>query len=128
MKEANRRNHLFNVARTALWREDVEDATATAARYSEAVAVHNVLFEVQQAHELNALIAISNGDYNAALSELGQANLQNPRVLLLQGKALKELGALDAARAVLTSVVDFNQFNVNLAYERPRAQAMLEKL
>ena len=128
VKEANRRNHLFNVARTALWREDVEDATATAARYSEAVAVHNVLFEVQQAHELNALIAISNGDYNAALSELGQANLQNPRVLLLQGKALKELGALDAARAVLTSVVDFNQFNVNLAYERPRAQAMLEKL
>ena len=82
---------------------------------------------MQQSHELNALIAISNGDFETAVGELAQANQQNPRVLLLKGKTLKELGDADAARAALTSVVDFNQLNVNLAYERPRAQAMLEE-
>jgi len=127
VKEATRRNHLFDLARTALWQGDVDGATATAAQYSEAVAVRKVRFEVQQSHELNALIAISNGNFDAALGELAQANQQNPRVLLLKGKTLKELGDTDAARIALTSVVDFNQLNVNLGYERPRALAMLEE-
>ena len=82
---------------------------------------------LQQSHELNALIAISNGDFEAALGELAQANKQNPRVLLLKGKALKELRDADAARTALTSVVGFNQLNINLGYERPRALAMREE-
>jgi tetratricopeptide (TPR) repeat protein len=128
VQEAARRNHLFDAARCSLAAGDVEAATTMAAQYAEAVAVYDVRFEVQQSHELNAMLEIANGDDQAALLELDQANQLNPRVMLLRAQALQRMGDVDDARAALLGLVDFNQLNINLAYERPKAQKMVEEL
>lgn len=128
VKEAARRNHLFDTARCALAAGDADAATTMAARYAEAVAVNDVRFEVQQSHELNAMLEIAAGNEGAALLELDQANQLNPRVMLLRARALQGMGDLDDARSALHELIDFNQLSVNLAYVRPRAREMVESL
>jgi len=128
VQEATRRNHLFDAARCALAAGDAEAAMTIAAQYADAVAVNDVRFEVQQSHELNAMLEIAVGDEGAALLELDQANQLNPRVMLLRARALQGMGDLDDARSALHDLIDFNQLNVNLAYVRPKAQEMVEEI
>jgi hypothetical protein len=58
VKEATRRQALFDEARVALARHDVAGAKAKAAAYATAVAAHKVPFEMRQTHELNGRIAL----------------------------------------------------------------------
>jgi hypothetical protein len=128
VKEAATRNHLFDAARCSLAAGDAEAATTMAAQYADAVAVYDVRFEVQQSHELNAMLEIAAGDDGAALLELDQANQLNPRVMLLRAQALLGMGDVDDARSALHELIGFNQLAINLAYVRPKAQEMVEEL
>lgn len=128
IKETVRRNHLADSVRVALRRGDLELATALAEDYRTAVARHNVRFELQQAHELDGLIALASGNPQAALFELANANQQNPRVLFLNARAFADAGDRKAARAACRHVIDFNQLNFNLAFVRGEARSILKEL
>lgn len=128
IKEAVRRNDIYESARLALAARDLKSAENLADDYREAVALHNVRFEVQQSRQLDGLVALASGEPTAALFELANANQQNPQVLLLNALAFSAAGDREAARAACLQVVNFNQLNFNLAYVRGTAKKMLEEL
>ena len=87
----------YNMARVALARHDLATAKADAEAYAiGAQAKHNVL-RMRQAHELAGLIAIHDQKFDLAVTELGQANQQDPAVLFATARAYQ--GAGDAAKA-----------------------------
>jgi len=125
VKEANKRNSLFNTARVALKRGDLKTAHAQAQAYQTQVFVKKAPFEVWQVHELLGMIAISQHKYDVALEELSKSTDQNPRVLYLTAVALQGKGDTQRARAAAQAVAEFNALNGNYAYVRPAAQKML---
>ncbi|MGH7572760.1 MAG: hypothetical protein ACREMK_13105 [Gemmatimonadota bacterium] len=97
IKEATRRNHLYNEALVALARGDAATAREKAAAYHTAVQGPAIPFELRQDHELMGRIALAEGKASEALAHLGQANQQDPRVLLLTAEAYKASGDEQAA-------------------------------
>lgn len=128
VKKATERNIVFDLARVALWRGDLAAATELAADYREAVAEHDIRFEVQQSHELDGMVALAEGDNDTALVQLAQANQQNPEVLMLTARARAAAGDVAAARQACQRVIDFNQLGFNLAYVRNNARRLLAEL
>jgi tetratricopeptide (TPR) repeat protein len=125
VKEANRRNGLFNTARVALKRGDLKTARAQAALYRTQVDVKKVPFEVKLVHELAGMVALAEHQYDTALNELALANEQSPRVLYLTATALEAKGDTQRARTTAQAVADFNALDPNYAFVRPAAQKML---
>jgi tetratricopeptide (TPR) repeat protein len=125
VKEANRRNNLFNTARVALNRGDLKTAQAQAAQYQAQVDLKKRPFEVWQVHELLGMIAISGRQYDVALTELSKSNQQDPRVLYLTAVALQGKGDTQGARTTAQVVAEFNALSFTYAYVRPAAQKML---
>jgi tetratricopeptide (TPR) repeat protein len=128
LKQAVVRNTTFDIARAALSKAKLKRATELAASYREAVAELEIRGEVQQVHELTGMLAIASGDFETALWELAHANQENPRVMLLTGRAFQLAGDAEAARQACAQVVDFNEINLNLAYVRNAAIEFIENL
>ncbi len=84
----------YNLARVALGKKDL--ATAKSEAQSFMSGVKNPV-QTKQAHQLMGLIAIEEKDYDKAISELKQANQQNPYDLYRLSQAYQ--GKDDAAKA-----------------------------
>jgi len=125
VKEATRRQAIFEEARVALARKDAAAAKAKAAAYASAVAVKKLPFEVKQTHELAGHVALAEKNYPAAAAELRQANDQDPRVLYLLALALQGAGDAQKAKEVGARAADFNALSPNYGYVRAKAKAMI---
>jgi len=125
VKENARRNNLFNVGRVALKKGDLSTARATSEKYTAAVAVKKVPFEVWQAHELAGMVALHAKDYDTALKELAQASNQNPRVIYLTGLAYQGKGDSTKAAESFRAAADWNQLSGLLPYVRNDARRQL---
>ncbi|UCC71013.1 MAG: tetratricopeptide repeat protein [Gemmatimonadota bacterium] len=128
VKEATRRNHLYDAVRVALMSDDLATARTETEAYGEQVRMHNIPFEVRQHHELLGMIALHEEDYETAIAEFAQANRQDPQVLLMSAKAHQNAGHDEEARALLEQAANFNQLNFNYAYVRAKAQKMLSEM
>ena len=127
VKEAVRRQLLFDETRVALAKGDIVTAKAKANAYALQVATKKIPFEMRQQHELAARIAIAEKDYPVAVQELEQASQRDPRVLYLLAVALQGKGDSARAREVCTQAANFNELAVNYAYVRSKAREMLAK-
>jgi tetratricopeptide (TPR) repeat protein len=116
VKEATRRNYIFEQGRLAVAKNDLTTAKARSAEYAKQVAVKSVPFEVQQQHELAGLIALAEKRGAAAAQEFKAANQQDPRILYLTSVALREAGDTQRASAVATKAAKFNGLSFNYAY------------
>ena len=125
VKEAARRNALFDQARVALARNDAATARARSKAYAEKVAVGKVPFEVRRSHEIAGLIALQAKDYPIAIAELKQANQQDPKVLYNLARAYRGQGEAALARQTFQKAADFNGLGFNYAYVRTKAQKAL---
>jgi tetratricopeptide (TPR) repeat protein len=128
IKEATVRNQNYDLARIALWRADLEAASELADAYREEVATHKIRFEVQRTHELDAMIALAEGDTDAAIIHLEQANQQDPQIWLLKARTYAAMGDDDSARRACEQVINFNQLSFNLAFVRNAARELLQTL
>jgi tetratricopeptide (TPR) repeat protein len=128
VKEAARRQDLFDLARVALARGDVAGARAKADAYASAVARRKIPFEVRQSHEIAGMIALQEKDYARAVSELTQANQLDPRVLYHLARAYQGKGDGKAARETARQAAEHNGLNFNYAYVRGRARQLLGQL
>ena len=128
VKEAVARNLKYDLTRVALWKGDLATASELADAYRDAVKINNVRFEIQRTHELDAMIAIAEGDLDDAIVHLEQANQQDPQIWLLKARAHAAMGDTDTARLACEQVIDFNQLSVNLAFVRNTARELLESL
>jgi tetratricopeptide (TPR) repeat protein len=126
VKENVRRNGRYFDALVALHQGDVAGARSHADAYRTAVEVARIPFEVWRVHELAGRIALAEKKFDAAATELGKANRQNPRVLFLQAKALEKAGKTKQASDVLRQVADFNQLGFDYAFVRDEAREKLE--
>jgi tetratricopeptide (TPR) repeat protein len=128
VKEAARRNSLFNLGRVELAKNDLAAAKASSETYAKTVDVKQVPFEVRQSHELAGLVALAAKDYPEAIAELKQANQQNPRVLYSLALAYQGNGDAERAKKACRQAADFNSLNFNYAYVRTKARKMLDTM
>jgi tetratricopeptide (TPR) repeat protein len=126
IKEATRRNHIYNQALVALAEGDMAKAKERAAAYHTAVQEPAVPFELRQDHELMGRIALAEGKGAEAVAHFEQANDQDPRVLLLTARAHEAAGNEQAAAELIRQVAEFNQLSFPLSYVRAEAQGMLD--
>jgi len=124
VKAAARRNALYDQTRVALARRDLAAAKASAASYAKAVAAKQIPFEVRRQHELAGLIALADGKARAAVTELAQANQQDPRVLYDYAAALAGAGDPSKARVAARKAAEFNALSLNFGYVRSKARAL----
>ena len=122
VKEATRRNHLFEQARVAVAKKDLATAKAKAAEYTTQVAVKKVPFEVRQQHELAGLIALADKQPAMAAEEFSRANQQDPKILFLTAIAWREAGNAAKATSFATKAAKFNGSRFNYGYVRKKAE------
>ena len=123
-KANQRRLALFNRVKVALARGDVADARAAAALFSAQVADSGSPFQQRLGHEIAGRIALADKRWDAAIAELGQANLLDPwnRYRLSQAYAGK--GDAAKARQLADSARNDNTLtNLNLALVRHAMKA-----
>jgi tetratricopeptide (TPR) repeat protein len=125
VKEAVRRNHLFDETRVALAKGDLPTARAKAAAYAKQVAAKNVPFEVRQSHHAAGLVATAEKDYPKAIAELQKANQLDPRVPYALALAYRGKGDPGPAKEFCKKAAEDNGLNFNLAYVRNKARTML---
>jgi tetratricopeptide (TPR) repeat protein len=125
VKEATRRQALFDDARVALARGDLAAAKAKAAAYGTAVAVRKIPFEVRQTHELGGRIALEEKKPALAVTELAQANQQDPRVLYLLAVAHQKAGDPVKAKQAGVQAADWNALSATYGFVRGKAKAMV---
>ena len=115
--------HHYNLARVAVGRKDLAAAkteTETFRKGSEAAKNQN---QIKQAHELAGMIALAEKNYDAAISELTQSNLQNPNNLYLLGEAYQGKGDALKAKESFTKAAKFNSLpQLNYAFVRAKAE------
>ena len=128
VKEAAARNQNYDLARVALWKGDLATASELARTYREAVDIQKIRFEIQRAHELDAMIAIAEGDMDDAIAHLERANQQDPQIWFLKARAHFAKGDTESAREACEHVIDFNQLSINLAFVRHPARELLQSL
>ena len=121
VKDATRRNHLFEEARVAAVRGDLPTARTRTSAYAKAVEPKKRPFEVRQQHELAGLIALGEKQYAAAAAEFAQANQQDPRILYLTAVALRGAGDVPGSTAVAARAAKFNGLSFNYGFVRTTA-------
>jgi len=121
LKAATKRNHVFEEARVAVAKGDLQTAKARAAEYGKLIAGRNAPFESRQQHELAGLIALAEKRPADAVQELTRANQQDPRILYLTAIALRDAGDLQKAAAFATKAAKFNGLAFNYGYVRTKA-------
>jgi tetratricopeptide (TPR) repeat protein len=124
-KLAARRNAIFNEARVALARGELESARSLAEEYAEQVGAHEVAFEQRQSHELNGLLALAEKNPAEAVAELQQANPLDPRVQYQLAIAYEGAGDEVSAAAACRKAAEHNGLNFNYAYVRDKATERL---
>jgi tetratricopeptide (TPR) repeat protein len=116
----------YNFARVAVAKKDLATAKTETETFRKGAEAAKNANQLKQAHELAGRIALEEKNYDSAISELGQANQQNPDVLYLQAQAYKGKGDAANAKAFFTKAAKFNSLpQLNYALVRTRAEKAL---
>ena len=114
--------HHYNLTRVALAKKDMATAKTEADAFNKGTASLKNPFQTKQAHELSGMIALEAKDYDAALTELQQANQQNPYDLYRICQAYQGKGDAGKAKEFCTKAATFNSLpQLNLAFIRAKA-------
>ncbi|HEX6717989.1 MAG TPA: tetratricopeptide repeat protein [Pyrinomonadaceae bacterium] len=126
IKDNTARFHHYNLARVAIAKKDLATAKTETETYRKAVEAAKNANQIKLAHELLGRIALEEKNYDAAITELNQANQQNPVVLYLLGQAYKGKGDDSNAKASFTKAAKFNSLlQLNYAFVRSKAEKAL---
>ena len=124
VKQATRRNLLFEEGRLAVARKDLAVAKAKSAEYAKQVAVKSNPFEQFQVHQLAGILALAENNGAVAVAELQKANPLDPQVLYQLALATRAAGDAAAAKAIAVRAADFNALNFNYGYVRSKAKQL----
>lgn len=117
-------NH-YDLAAVAIGKKDYEGAKSHAAEYRQGAEASNNPAQVKLAHELTGRIALAQKDYDNAISELQQANLQDPRNLYRMAQAYQGKGDQEKAKQLYVQAADFNSLPaLPYAFIRNKAKKM----
>ncbi len=117
--------HHYNLAALAIGKKDYAAAKSHAEEYRQGAEASKNPAQLKLSHELAGRIALAQKDYDTAISELQQANQQDPRNLYRLGQAYQAKGEKDQARKFYTEAAGFNSLPaLNYAFVRSKAQKM----
>jgi len=86
----------------------------------------NNTFQIWLAHYLNGLIALQEKNYQLALSEFENSNMQNPQTYYYMAVAYSKSGDTAEAKKYADKCANFNALiNINQAFVRSQANNML---
>ena len=129
VKDNTKRFFLFNSARAALKKGDLEAAKTKADEYRERVEAVRNPFQVKLAHQLAGQIALEEKDYDRALEELQKSSLQNPYNWFRMALAFQGKGDKEKAGELCEKAAKWNALNsLNYAFMRHRAAQMLDSM
>ena len=112
----------YNFARVAIAKKDLATAKTETDSFRQGAEAAKNANQLKQAHELAARIALEEKNYDAAITEFGQANQQNPDVLYLLAQAYKAKGDAANAKTFFTKAAKFNSLpQLNYAIVRSKA-------
>ena len=114
LKTQTRIGFLFNSGRAYEVIGDLENANKNVTAYLKQATEKQNKNQIKAAHHLAGRIALQEGQYDLALKELLQSNLQNPNHLYFIGKAYEGKGVLDKAKEFYDKVANFNGLNNGL--------------
>jgi tetratricopeptide (TPR) repeat protein len=114
--------HHYNLARVALGKNDLTTAKSEAESFSKGTEAKKNPFQTKQAHQLLGLIAFQGKDYDGAVSELKQANQQNPYDLYRLCQAYSAKGDGASAKEFCGKAASFNSLPaIQYAFVRAKA-------
>src|SRR5678815_3930548 len=114
--------HHYNLTRVALAKKDLTTAKSEAEAFRKGTETAKNPFQTKQAHELLGMIALEAKDFDGALTELQQSNLQNPYDLYRICQAYQGKGDISKAKEFCTKAATFNSLPLlNLAFIRTKA-------
>jgi tetratricopeptide (TPR) repeat protein len=123
IKDNARRLNYFNLALIAVGKNDYTAAKAESEEFRKGAEASKNPVQVKQAHELAGVIALAEKNYDSAIKELEQANLQNPRNLYRLYEAYQEKGDSAKAQEYRSQATNFNPLpQLNYAFIRAKAQ------
>ena len=112
----------YNLARVALGKKDLATAKTEAETFRKGTEAKNNPVQTKQAHQLMGLIALEEKDYDKAVTELKQANQQNPYDLYRLCQAYNGKGDANQAKGFCGKAANFNSLPaVNYAFIRTKA-------
>ncbi len=115
--------HHFNLAALAIGKKDYAAAKSHAQEYRAGADASKNPGQVKLAHELAGRIALAEKDYDAATTELEQANEQDPRNLYRLSQAYQAKGDTVRARDYCKKAAEFYSLpQMNYAFIRSKAQ------
>ncbi len=115
--------HHFNLARVAIGQRDLATAKKETEEFKKGAEANKNSALIKQAHELAGRIALQEKNFDQAIAELNQANLQNPGDLYLLGEAYQGKGDAANAKDSFTKAAKFNSLPaLNYAFVRSKAE------
>jgi tetratricopeptide (TPR) repeat protein len=115
IKDNFNRGYLYNMARTAVNRNDLDGAQTNTDEFCKQVTLIQNPFQMLLCHELKGMIAYASHNYSQALEEFQQANLQNPYNLYRLGRVYDNMLEKEKATEFYNQAKNFNALN-NLNY------------
>jgi tetratricopeptide (TPR) repeat protein len=123
IKDNAKLQHYFNLTVLALAKKDSAAAKSNAQEFRAGADASKNPGQVKLSHELAGRLALANKDYDTAISELEQANDQDPRNLYRLSQAYQAKGDLARAQDLCTKAAAFNSLpQLNYAFIRRKAQ------
>jgi len=120
--------HHYNLAGLDISRKDYAAAKQEAEAFQQGAAVSKNPAQSKQVHELAGRIALAQKDYDKAIAELQQANLQNPQNLYLLALSYQGKGDSANAKEFYIKAAEFNSLpQLPYAFVRVKAQKMAGK-
>jgi len=117
--------HYFNMTGIAIGKKDLASAKTQAEAYLKGAEASKNPAQMKQAHELSGRIALAQNDYDKAISELQQANLQDPRNFYRLSLAYQAKGDSAKAGEYCKKAAEFNSLPLlPYAFIRTKAQKM----
>ncbi len=112
----------YNLARVALGKKDLATAKTESQAFLKGTEALKNPAQLRQAHQLMGLVAIEEKDYDKAVSELQQANQQNPYDLYRLCQAYQGKGDANQAKEFCKRAATFNSLPaINYAFVRTKA-------
>ncbi|HEY0545209.1 MAG TPA: tetratricopeptide repeat protein [Pyrinomonadaceae bacterium] len=115
----------YNKTTVALGKKDIAAAKSEAEEFRKGVEAKNNPAQMRLSHELAGMIALAEKDYDKAIAELQQANMQNPQDLYRLCQAYQGKGDNAKAKEWCKKAAEFNSLPaLNYAFIRTKAQKM----
>lgn len=124
-KDNARLMHWFDLTGVAIGKKDYTSAKIHSEQFRQGAEASKNSLQIMQLHELAGRIALAEKNYDNAIAELEQSNLQNPYNLYRLAQAYQAKGYNAKAKLFYTQAAEFNSLPaLNYAYIRIKAQKL----